>query len=57
MSKVLVPLIAAAALAVSSAAFAQEGCSGAFQSVSTPEPVTTADTATTPVVVPTQPSG
>ena len=57
MSKVLVPLIAAAALAVSSAAFAQEGCSGSFQSVSTPEPVTTADTATTPVVVPTQPSG
>ncbi len=57
MSKVLVPLIAAAALAVSSAAFAEGGCSGALQSVSTPEPVTTADTVTTPIVVPTQPSG
>jgi hypothetical protein len=57
MSKVLVPLIAAAAYAVSSAAFAGEGCSGALQSVSTPQPVTTADSATTPIVVPTQPSG
>ncbi len=57
MSKVLVPLIAAAAFAVSSAAFAEGGCSGAYQSVFTPEPVTTADTNTTPIVVPTKPSG
>ena len=57
MSKVLVPLIAAAAFAVSSAAFAEGGCSGGYQSVFTPEPVTTVDTTTTPITVPTEPSG
>ena len=57
MSKVLVPLIAAAVFAVSSAAFAGGVCSGALQSVSTPHPVTTADTTATPITIPTQPSG
>ncbi len=57
MSKVLVPLIAAAALTVSSTAFAEGICSGGLQSISAPVPVTTADTTTTPIVVPTQPSG
>ncbi len=58
MSKFLVPLIAAAAFAVSSAAFAEGDCSGAYQSVFTPVPVTTADTSTTPpITIPTKPSG
>ncbi len=56
MSKFLVPLIAAAAFAVSSAAFAEGDCSGAYQSVFTPVPVTTADTSTTPPIT-TKPSG
>ena len=62
MSKALVPVFAAAALLVSSVAFvvpavAEGGCSGGLRTVSTPEPVTTADTTTTPVIVKTQPSG
>ena len=64
MKKSLLPLFGAAALAVGSLAFVAPalagpgGCGGALQSVSTPDPVVTADTKTTkPIIKELPPSG
>ena len=45
MKMMFLSVIAATAFAVSSVAFAASGCGG-FQTVSTPEPITTVDTDT-----------